>query len=82
MVKIGTAGGNGFAIEFGGEVIRALSMEGRMTICNMAIEAGARAGIIAPDAKTAEYLKGRQYAPKPADWDNAVAYWEYIGNGC
>ncbi|MDO9050199.1 MAG: 3-isopropylmalate dehydratase large subunit [Methylotenera sp.] len=76
--KIGTAGGNGFAIEFGGEVIRALSMEGRMTICNMAIEAGARAGIIAPDAKTAEYLKGRQYAPKPADWDKAVAYWNTL----
>lgn len=76
--KIGTAGGNGFAIEFGGEVIRALSMEGRMTICNMAIEAGARAGIIAPDAKTAEYLKGRQYAPKAADWDKAVAYWHTL----
>jgi 3-isopropylmalate/(R)-2-methylmalate dehydratase large subunit len=78
--KIGTAGGNGFAIEFGGEVIRALSMEGRMTICNMAIEAGARAGIIAPDAKTAEYLKGRQYAPKPADWDMAVAYWNTLAS--
>jgi len=77
--KIGTAGGNGFAIEFGGDVIRALSMEGRMTICNMAIEAGARAGIIAPDAKTADYLKGRQYAPKPADWDKAVAYWNTLG---
>lgn len=76
--KIGTAGGNGFAIEFGGDVIRALSMEGRMTICNMAIEAGARAGIIAPDAKTADYLKGRQYAPKPADWDKAVAYWNTL----
>jgi len=78
--KIGTAGGNGFAIEFGGEVIRALSMEGRMTICNMAIEAGARAGIIAPDAKTAEYLKGRQYAPKSADWDKAVAYWNTLAS--
>ncbi len=78
--KIGTAGGNGFAIEFGGDVIRALSMEGRMTICNMAIEAGARAGIIAPDAKTAEYLKGRQYAPKPADWDKAVAYWNTLAS--
>jgi 3-isopropylmalate/(R)-2-methylmalate dehydratase large subunit len=76
--KIGTAGGNGFAIEFGGEVISALSMEGRMTICNMAIEAGARAGIIAPDVKTAEYLKGRQYAPKAADWDKAVAYWNTL----
>jgi len=76
--KIGTAGGNGFAIEFGGEVIRALSMEGRMTVCNMAIEAGARAGIIAPDSKTADYLKGRQYAPKAADWDKAVAYWKTL----
>jgi len=78
--KIGTAGGNGYAIEFGGEVIRNLSMEGRMTICNMAIEAGARAGIIAPDAKTAEYLKGRQYAPKPADWNKAVAYWNTLAS--
>ena len=78
--KIGTAGGNGFAIEFGGEVIRALSMEGRMTVCNMAIEAGARAGIIAPDAKTAEYLKGRQYAPKGANWDKAVAYWNTLSS--
>jgi 3-isopropylmalate/(R)-2-methylmalate dehydratase large subunit len=76
--KIGTAGGNGFAIEFGGEVIRALSMEGRMTICNMAIEAGARAGIIAPDEKTVAYLEGRKYAPKGADWDKAVAYWRTL----
>lgn len=76
--KIGTAGGNGCAIEFGGEVIRALSMEGRMTICNMAIEAGARAGIIAPDEKTAAYLKGRQHAPKGENWDKAVAYWETL----
>ena len=74
----GTAGGTGYAIEFGGEVIRALSMEGRMTICNMAIEAGARAGIMAPDAKTAEYLKGRQYAPKAEQWDQAVAYWDTL----
>lgn len=76
--KIGTAGGNGCAIEFGGEVIRALSMEGRMTICNMAIEAGARAGIIAPDEKTAAYLKGRQHSPKGENWDKAVAYWETL----
>ncbi|MBM3351127.1 MAG: 3-isopropylmalate dehydratase large subunit [Betaproteobacteria bacterium] len=76
--KIGTAGGTGYAIEFGGEVIRALTMEGRMTICNMAIEAGARAGIIAPDEKTAEYLKGRQYAPKPEQWEQAVAYWNTL----
>jgi len=76
--KIGTAGGTGYAIEFGGEVIRALSMEGRMTICNMAIEAGARAGIIAADDKTAAYLKGRLHAPKGADWDKAVAYWSTL----
>lgn len=76
--RIGTAGGTGYAIEFGGEVIRALSMEGRMTICNMAIEAGARAGIIAPDEKTVAYLNGRLYAPKGADWDKAVAYWNTL----
>ena len=78
--KIGTAGGNGCAIEFGGEVIRALSMEGRMTICNMAIEAGARAGIIAPDEKTAAYLKGRLHAPKGESWDKAVAYWKTLNS--
>jgi 3-isopropylmalate/(R)-2-methylmalate dehydratase large subunit len=73
--KIGTAGGTGYAIEFGGSAIRGLSIEGRMTLCNMTIEAGARAGLVAPDERTAEYLKGRQYAPKGADWDRAVAYW-------
>ena len=73
--KIGTAGGTGYAIEFGGSAIRGLSIEGRMTLCNMAIEAGARAGVVAPDEKTIEYLKGRQFAPKGADWDKAVAYW-------
>ncbi len=76
--KIGTAGGNGCAIEFAGEVIRELSMEGRMTVCNMAIEAGARAGIIAPDDKTAQYLKGRQFAPKGENWDKAVGYWSTL----
>ena len=76
--KIGTAGGTGYAIEFGGEVIRNLSMEGRMTVCNMAIEGGARAGLIACDDKTIAYLKGRQYAPKGADWDKAVAYWNTL----
>jgi 3-isopropylmalate/(R)-2-methylmalate dehydratase large subunit len=73
--KIGTAGGNGYAIEFGGSAIRGLSIEGRMTLCNMTIEAGARAGLVAPDEKTIEYLKGRTYAPKGADWHKAVAYW-------
>ena len=76
--KIGTAGGTGFAIEFGGSAIRHLSMEGRMTLCNMAIEAGARAGLVAPDEKTAEYLKGRQYAPRGTDWDKAVALWNTL----
>ncbi len=76
--KIGTAGGTGYAIEFGGSTIRGLSIEGRMTLCNMAIEAGARAGIVAPDEKTFDYLKGKQYAPKGADWDKAVAYWKTL----
>jgi 3-isopropylmalate/(R)-2-methylmalate dehydratase large subunit len=73
--KIGTAGGNGHAIEFAGSAIRDLSMEGRMTICNMAIEAGARVGMVACDDKTIAYVEGRPYAPKGADWDMAVAAW-------
>ena len=73
--KIGTAGGNGFAIEFAGNVIRDLSMEGRMTICNMAIEAGARAGMVAVDDTTITYVQGRPYAPKGAQWDAAVLAW-------
>jgi 3-isopropylmalate/(R)-2-methylmalate dehydratase large subunit len=76
--KIGTAGGTGYAIEFGGEAIRALSMEGRMTLCNMAIEAGARAGMVAVDDNTINYLKGRQFAPQPEQWDAAVAYWRTL----
>jgi len=76
--RIGTAGGTGYVIEYAGEAIRALSMEGRMTVCNMSIEAGARAGLIAPDEKTFEYLKGRPMAPKGADWDKAVAYWKTL----
>jgi 3-isopropylmalate/(R)-2-methylmalate dehydratase large subunit len=76
--KIGTAGGTGYAIEFGGETIRALSMEGRMTLCNMAIEAGARAGMIAADEVTFAYLKGRPYAPQGAQWDRAVTYWSTL----
>ena len=67
--KIGTAGGNGHVIEFGGEAIRALSMEGRMTLCNMAIEGGARAGLVAPDEKTYAYLEGKEYAPSAEHWD-------------
>jgi len=74
--KLGTAGGTGFVIEYAGQAIRDLSMEGRMTVCNMSIEAGARAGLIAPDETTFEYLKGRPMAPKDADWDNALEYWK------
>lgn len=73
--QIGTAGGTGYAIEFAGEAIRDLSMEGRMTVCNMAIEGGARAGMIAVDETTIEYVKGRPYAPKPEQWEVAVAAW-------
>src|SRR5512142_3424888 len=76
--KIGTAGGTGYAIEFTGSAIRALSMEGRMTLCNMAIEAGARAGMIAVDDKTIDYLKGRPLAPTGANWEQAVAYWRTL----
>ncbi len=76
--KIGTAGGTGYTIEFGGEAIRALSMEGRMTVCNMAIEAGARAGLIACDEKTIEFYRDRPYAPKGDDWNMAVRYWERL----
>ncbi len=76
--RIGTAGGSGHAIEFAGSAIRALSMEGRMTVCNMAIEAGARAGMIAVDDTTIEYLKGRPFAPAGPDWDAAVAYWKTL----
>jgi 3-isopropylmalate/(R)-2-methylmalate dehydratase large subunit len=73
--KIGTAGGTGYTIEFGGSAIRALSMEGRMTVCNMAIEAGARAGLVAVDDKTLQYVKGRPFAPSGALWDAAAAQW-------
>ncbi|MFA7436746.1 3-isopropylmalate dehydratase large subunit [Castellaniella sp.] len=76
--QIGTAGGTGYAIEFGGSAVRALSMEGRMTICNMAIEAGARSGMIAVDQTTIDYFKGRPYAPEGALWDQAVAYWQTL----
>ena len=74
----GTAGGTGYVIEYCGEAIRDLSMEGRMTVCNMAIEGGARAGLIAPDEKTFEYCKGRPHAPKGAAWEQAVAYWKML----
>ncbi len=76
--KIGTAGGTGFAIEFGGAVMRSMSMEGRMTVCNMAIEAGARAGMVAVDQKTIDYVRDKPMAPKAADWDRAVTYWNTL----
>ena len=76
--KIGTAGATGYAIEFAGSAIRALSMEGRMTVCNMSIEAGARAGMIAADDTTINYLKGRPFAPQGAMWDQAVTYWRTL----
>ncbi|MFA7240417.1 MAG: 3-isopropylmalate dehydratase large subunit [Sulfuricellaceae bacterium] len=76
--RMGTAGGTGYAIEFGGSTIRALSMEGRMTLCNMAIEAGARAGMVAADEVTIAYVKGRPYAPQGEAWDKAVAYWRTL----
>ncbi len=74
----GTAGGTGYVIEYMGEAIRSLSMEGRMTVCNMAIEGGARAGLIAPDEKTFEYVKGRPHAPKGAQWEAAMAWWKTL----
>jgi 3-isopropylmalate/(R)-2-methylmalate dehydratase large subunit len=74
----GTAGGNGHVIEYAGSAIRGLSVEGRMTVCNMAIEGGARAGLIAPDEKTFEYVKGRPHAPKGAQWEAALAWWQTL----
>ena len=75
---IGTAGGTGYVIEYSGDAIKKLSMEGRMTICNMSIEGGARAGLIAPDDKTFEYIKGRPYAPKGENWDKAINFWRSL----
>jgi 3-isopropylmalate/(R)-2-methylmalate dehydratase large subunit len=76
--KIGTAGGNGYTIEFAGAAIRSLSMEGRMTVCNMAIEAGARAGLIGVDDTTIAYVKGRPFSPQGVEWEQAVAYWRTL----
>jgi 3-isopropylmalate/(R)-2-methylmalate dehydratase large subunit len=78
IAQIGTGGGQGYVLEYRGEAIRKLSMEARMTICNMSIEAGARAGMIAPDETTYEFIKGRPHAPQGADWDAAVASWEQL----
>lgn len=79
IAKIGTGGGQGHVIEYRGDAIRSLSMEGRMTLCNMSIEAGARAGMIAPDETTFAYVQGRPHAPSGADWDSAVDYWRSLG---
>src|SRR5438552_14074262 len=76
--KIGTAGGTGHVVEYAGSTFRAMSMEGRMTVCNMTIEAGARAGLVAPDETTFAYVKGRPYAPKGAAWEQALAYWRTL----
>jgi 3-isopropylmalate/(R)-2-methylmalate dehydratase large subunit len=78
IAKIGTNGGQGYVLEYRGSAIRSLSMEGRMTICNMSIEAGARAGMVAPDETTFAYLKGRPHAPQGEEWDEAVAYWQTL----
>ena len=78
IAQIGTGGGQGYVLEYRGDAIRALSMEARMTVCNMSIEAGARAGLIAPDETTAAYVKGRPHAPEGADWDAAVEYWKTL----
>ena len=80
IAKIGTAGGTGYVIEYAGDAIRDLSMEGRMTLCNLTIEGGARAGLVAPDDKTFEYLKGRPMAPKGAQWEAAMMYWRTLNS--
>src|SRR5438477_562978 len=76
--QIGTDGATGHVIEYAGPAVRALSMEGRMTLCNMSIEAGARAGMVAPDETTIAYVKGKRFAPTASDWDQAVAYWRSL----
>ena len=78
IARIGTGGGQGYVIEYRGEGVRGLSMEGRMTLCNMSIEAGARAGMVAPDQTTFDYVQGREHAPEGADWDASVAYWKTL----
>jgi 3-isopropylmalate/(R)-2-methylmalate dehydratase large subunit len=78
IAKIGTGGGQGYVLEYRGSAIQSLSMEGRMTICNMSIEAGARAGMVAPDQTTFDYIKGRPHAPQGQNWDEAVTYWESL----
>jgi 3-isopropylmalate/(R)-2-methylmalate dehydratase large subunit len=81
MSKMTTSGATGYFVEYAGDVVRNLSMEGRLTLCNLSIEMGARGGFIAPDETTFAYIKGREYAPKGADWDKAVAYWRTLRSG-
>ncbi len=81
MAKLTTSGATGYFVEYAGEVVESLSMEGRLTLCNLSIEMGARGGFIAPDETTFNYLKGREYAPKGADWDKAVSYWQTLKSG-
>ncbi len=81
MAQLTTSGATGFFVEYAGDVVRNLSMEGRLTLCNLSIEMGARGGFIAPDEVTFDYLKGREYAPKGADWDKAVSYWKTLQSG-
>src|SRR5690606_999926 len=78
IYKVTAAGGTGYFVEYAGTAIRSLSMEGRMTVCNMSIEMGARGGLIAPDETTFEYIKGREFAPKGEKWDEALAYWKTL----
>ncbi len=81
MAQISTSGATGYFVEYAGDVVRDMTMEGRLTLCNLSIEMGARGGFIAPDEKTFEYIRGRKYAPKGADWDKALAYWKTLRSG-
>lgn len=81
MSKLTTSGATGYFVEYAGDVVRDMTMEGRLTLCNLSIEMGARGGFVAPDETTFEYIKGREYAPKGAEWDKAVAYWKTLKSG-
>ncbi len=81
MSKLTTSGATGYFVEYAGDVVRDMTMDGRLTLCNLSIEMGARGGFVAPDEKTFEFIKGREYAPKGADWDKAVAYWQTLKSG-
>lgn len=81
MSKLTTSGATGYFVEYAGDVVRDMTMDGRLTLCNLSIEMGARGGFVAPDETTFEYIKGREYAPKGADWDKAVAYWKTLKSG-